>query len=91
MATTTCTPALQDALAAAVTELGFEPLRLPSGAAHDAQMMAKLCPVGMLFVRCRNGISHHPAEFASANDMGYAIAALIRFIDRLEPDKAAPA
>ena len=38
----------------------------------------------MLFVRCRGGISHNPAEFASVSDMGLAIAALIRFIERFK-------
>ena len=43
--------------------------------------MAKLCPMAMLFVRCRGGISHNPAEFASEPDMGLAVAALVRFIE----------
>ena len=81
--TTACAPHLQDLLADAVGELGHRPIKLPSGAGHDAQMMAKLCPSAMLFVRCRGGISHNPAEFASEADMGIAIAALIRFIERL--------
>ena len=46
--------------------------------------MARLCPSAMLFVRCRGGISHNPAEFASVSDMGVAIAALIRFIERFQ-------
>ena len=64
--------ALQEALAASIIELGHRPIRLPSGAGHDAQMMARLCPSAMLFVRCRGGISHNPAEFASPHDMGLA-------------------
>jgi allantoate deiminase len=52
-------------------------------------MMARLCPSAMLFVRCRGGISHNPAEFASVSDMGVAIAALIRFIERFQQDGAA--
>ncbi len=44
--------------------------------------MAKLCPASMMFVRCRGGISHNPAEFCAPADMGVAIAALIRFIER---------
>lgn len=82
-ATTACAPHLQDMLAQAVGELGHRPIKLPSGAGHDAQMMAKLCPSAMLFVRCRGGISHNPAEFASEADMGAAIAALIGFIQSL--------
>lgn len=89
IATAHCAPPLQDALAAAVTGLGHEPVRLPSGAGHDAQVMAGLCPSAMLFVRCRGGVSHNPAEFASVPDMGLAIAALIRFIESFDPGRAA--
>jgi N-carbamoyl-L-amino-acid hydrolase len=42
---------------------GHSVLRLPSGAGHDAQMLARLCPTGMVFVPSRAGISHNPAEF----------------------------
>jgi allantoate deiminase len=80
-----CAPALQEALAGAITALGHRPIRLPSGAGHDAQMMAKLCPSAMLFVRCRGGVSHNPAEYASPNDMGLAIAALIHVIEDFAP------
>ncbi len=83
--TTAMSGALQDLLAAAVAGLGHKPIRLASGAGHDAQMMARLCPSAMLFVRCRGGISHNPAEYASPQDMGAAIAALIEFIERFEP------
>ena len=80
-----CAPALQDTLAAAISDLGGEPIRIPSGAGHDAQMMARLCPSAMMFVRCRGGISHNPAEYASPSDMGLSAAALIRFIERFRP------
>jgi allantoate deiminase len=39
----------------------------------------------MLFVRCRGGISHNPAEYASPSDMGLAVAALIHFIEGFKP------
>ena len=79
--TTPCDPALQEAMAEAVRAGGGEPLRLASGAGHDGTAMAKLCPIAMMFVRCRGGISHNPAEYASPDDMGIAVAALIRFIE----------
>lgn len=81
VATTPCDPALQDGFADAVRAVGGEPLRLASGAGHDGTAMAKLCPIAMMFVRCRGGISHNPAEYASPADMGLAVAALIRFIE----------
>ena len=86
VATAHCAPALQDVLAASVTELGHNAIRLPSGAGHDAQIMSRLCPAAMLFVRCRGGISHNPAEYASVSDMGVAIAALMRFIEKFQPN-----
>jgi allantoate deiminase len=85
IATAYCAEPLQDLLAASIEELGHAPIRLPSGAGHDAQVMTRLCPSAMLFVRCRGGISHNPAEFANVSDMGVAIAALIRFIERFSP------
>jgi len=87
VATTPCHPVIQDQFAEAIRTLGAEPLRLGSGAGHDGQAMAKLCPVGMLFVRCRGGISHNPMEYASPRDLGLAVAALIGFIERFEPGK----
>lgn len=81
--TTACTPAMQDMLEDVIETFGYQPKRIPSGAGHDAQVMASFCPTAMMFVRCRGGISHNPAEFASKSDMGLAIAALIRFIKSL--------
>jgi allantoate deiminase len=80
-----CDARLQDTIAASIGDVGGRALRLPSGAGHDAQMMARLCPSAMMFVRCRGGISHNPAEHASPADMGLAVAALIRFIERFKP------
>lgn len=79
--TTPCDPALQAAMVEAVRAGGGEPLHLASGAGHDGTAMAKLCPIAMMFVRCRGGISHNSAEYASPDDMGIAVAALIRFIE----------
>ena len=83
--TTPCDAGLQQQLGAAVAGFESEPPRLGSGAGHDGQAMAKLCPIGMLFVRCRGGISHNPMEYASPRDMGLAVAALIRFIEKFQP------
>jgi len=87
VATTPCHPLVQDQLAAAIRRVGGEGLRLGSGAGHDGQAMAKLCPIGMLFVRCRGGISHNPLEYADPRDLGLAVAALIEFIERFDPEK----
>jgi allantoate deiminase len=84
VATTPCDPALQDAMSAAILATSGEPIKLASGAGHDGTAMAKLCPIAMMFVRCRGGISHNPAEYASPADMGLAVAALIRFIESVK-------
>lgn len=65
-----CSPALQEAWAASIERVtGVPAARLPSGAGHDAMMMANLTDIGMLFVRCGNGgISHNPAESLSRED-----------------------
>jgi allantoate deiminase len=57
-----------------------EVLTLPSGAGHDAAAISAICPVAMLFVRCRGGISHHPAESVKTADVAKAIATLGEFI-----------
>jgi allantoate deiminase len=87
VATTPCHPVVQDQLADAIRALGSEPLRLGSGAGHDGQAMAKLCPIGMLFVRCRGGVSHNPMEYANPRDLGLAVAALIGFVARFDPEQ----
>jgi len=43
--------------------------RMPSGAGHDAQMMARVCPTGMVFVPSQNGVSHNPAEYTAPADL----------------------
>jgi allantoate deiminase len=75
-----CDPRLIAALEAAVEAVGVRPLRLPSGAGHDGLAMVALCPIGMLFLRCRGGVSHHPAESVTAQDVDVAVRALVIFL-----------
>src|SRR5687768_8233264 len=64
-----CAAWLQDQLEASVRRAGCDPMRLPSGAGHDAMIMAEVTDVGMLFVRCgAGGVSHNPAETVSLED-----------------------
>jgi allantoate deiminase/N-carbamoyl-L-amino-acid hydrolase len=81
-----CTKALQDAWAASIERITGRPaLRLPSGAGHDAMMMASLTDIGMLFVRCGNGgISHHPDETLSAADADIAARVFQDFLLHFE-------
>lgn len=80
-----CDKSLIEQLAAAVRRAGIEPHHLPSGAGHDAMALAALCPVAMLFVRCRGGISHNPAESITAEDAEAAVTVLLDFLRRFQP------
>ena len=77
-----CSPAIVEALEAAVAAQGVRPLRMPSGAGHDGLAMVALCPIGMLFVRCKGGISHNPAESITPEDAGVAVDVLVDFLRR---------
>ncbi len=50
-------------------KLGFSHLEMPSGAGHDSMHWAGFTPTGMIFIPCRDGISHNPAEYASPEDI----------------------
>ena len=56
-------------------------VELPSGAGHDAAALAALTPVGMLFVRCKDGISHHPDESVQTEDVAVAVGVLNDFLE----------
>lgn len=73
-------PDLSDLLGRAVEESGFPIYRLPSGAGHDAAQMAALAPIAMLFVRCKEGISHNPEESVKQEDVAVAIEVMNRFL-----------
>ena len=51
------------------SRLDLSCMRLPSGAGHDAQMLARVCPTGMVFVQSQRGISHNPAEHTDEQDL----------------------
>ncbi len=80
-----CAPWLMDQLDAALSQNGHALKRLMSGAGHDGMAMAHLTDVGMLFVRCEGGISHHPAESITDTDAGACARALLSFIQNFEP------
>ena len=80
----TCDPGLVAQLEAAVERAGVAPLRLPSGAGHDGLAIAALCPIAMLFVRCKGGISHNPAESITVKDADVATGVLLDFLRHYE-------
>ena len=84
-----CSPRLMRRLGEAVEAEGFGVRELPSGAGHDAMAMARLTEVGMLFVRCKGGISHHPAESMTEADADAAARVLLRFLERFDPGERA--
>ena len=75
-----CAPGIIAQLSEAVRRCGVEPRRLPSGAGHDAMAVAALCPVGMLFTRCRDGVSHNPAESITVEDADLSVRVLLDFV-----------
>jgi N-carbamoyl-L-amino-acid hydrolase len=80
------TPALQETIARASGTLGLETARLPSGASHDAAMMAQLGPMGMIFVPSVDGISHSPKELTRWPDCANGANVLLQAVldaDRL--------
>jgi hydantoinase/carbamoylase family amidase len=77
-------PLVIDAASEAIAACGEEPLRLPSGAGHDAMIMARHCPSGMIFLRCKDGISHNPAESITAEDADLGVQALLEAVRRLD-------
>ena len=80
-----CADWLQQRIAASVRSVGVKPRFLPSGAGHDAMILAEVADVGMLFVRCgAGGVSHNPAETVSGEDCAIAVEALLDFLRRFE-------
>ena len=80
IAATACDSQLQAVLRQAVGAVQERALSLPSGAGHDAIAIAERWPVGMLFVRCKGGVSHHPAESVTQDDVAVAIEAFRRAV-----------
>lgn len=68
---------VQAAIGRAADRAGLQAQRLPSGAGHDAQMIAALCPMGMIFVPSAGGISHSPRELTSWDDCARGAGVLL--------------
>jgi allantoate deiminase len=78
-----CSPRLAELLAQAVEGSGHQAVRLGSGAGHDAAVMAGITDMAMLFVRCKGGISHNPAESVTEQDVAVALDVLGKFMELL--------
>jgi allantoate deiminase len=79
-ATAPCAPWLRAQLGEAVAAEGYPIRELPSGAGHDGMAMIDIADIAMLFVRCRRGVSHHPGEHVSDEDVAVSAQVLSRFI-----------
>lgn len=83
IAATPCDEALRAQLSDAVREVQRRTMLLPSGAGHDAIAIAERWPSAMLFVRCAGGISHHPAESVTEDDVAQALRAFSLAVGQL--------
>ena len=78
------TPAIQSQIEAAASDLGLKTTRLPSGAGHDAQVIAQIAPMGMIFVPSVAGISHSPKELTRWPDCANGANVLLGTILRMD-------
>ena len=73
-------PGLVAAVESAARGLGLPVRRMTSGAGHDAQMLARICPTAMIFVPSVGGLSHNPAEFTRPEHLAAGADVLLRTV-----------
>jgi len=78
-----CADWIQALQASVLCDMNLNPYKLMSGAGHDAMAMADICDVAMYFVRCKGGVSHHPDESVTVEDVALAIEALGNTLQKL--------
>ena len=78
-----CGPHLRACISAAIAAEGFAVHAVPSGAGHDGMTLRDVCEIGMIFVRCAGGVSHHPAEHVAESDIEAGARVLTRIIEEL--------
>ena len=83
--TAACAEWLRQQIGNAVEADGIAVRRLPSGAGHDGMALVDLVDIGMLFVRCKAGISHNPLEAITVADAELSARVFLRFIEHFEP------
>ena len=83
--TAVCALWLQDQIGRAIVAEGLAVRRLPSGAGHDGMALTELVDIGMLFVRCKGGISHNPLEAITTADAELSARVFLRFIENFQP------
>jgi allantoate deiminase len=83
--TAPCAPWLRAQVADGISAEGFAVFELPSGAGHDGMAMIDIADIGMIFVRCRGGVSHHPDEHVEHADADAGARVLLRVIENFKP------
>ena len=83
-----CAPWLMRQLERAVEARGVRVRRLPSGAGHDGMAIKAIADIAMLFVRCKGGVSHNPAESITEEDAAIGAGVLLDFIHEFKPVSA---
>jgi len=78
-----CDENLKETLGNSIKKYTHKTIEIASGAGHDAVMMSKVAPVAMLFIRCKDGISHHPLEYASPEDIEESLKVTYDFVNEL--------
>jgi len=82
-----CDESLSQKVLDAVEEVTGTRQILLSGAGHDGVAISKIAPIAMIFVRCREGLSHHPDEYSSPEDVAVAIRVLKLFLEGMNADE----
>ena len=72
------------AISEASNDLKLKSKFMPSGAGHDAQEIAQICPIGMIFIPSKNGISHSPKEYSTANDISNGANVLLHTVLKID-------
>jgi len=83
--TAACAAGMQAQIASAIAAEGTAVHHLPSGAGHDGMAIIDIAPIGMLFVRCKGGVSHNPAEAVTLDDVATGLRVFLRFICGFHP------
>jgi allantoate deiminase len=83
-----CDKVLTRSFSKCITRQGLKVLKLASGAGHDAVAISAICPVAMLFVRCKGGVSHNPAESVKMSDVRVAIEVLADFVQTVAKENS---
>ncbi len=86
-----CAPHMANLLAQAIKQVGYPAFILPSGAGHDGVSLSEITDIAMLFVRCKGGISHHPDESVTAEDVEVALNVMDQFLRSFENELEAGA